>query len=294
VATTVVIDDDDTDSPLQLVSSGFPSSPTGASAPAADLDGDGVPDPSAGRVYRIALPPAQLTEPGELHLTLSYAPKSTEETTFGLPLTLTGVPRSKALSRVVYGRGLKPRLLVSTKSVVMGERILREPTLPYTSELTLSSADGAPLEWEFDDVLVIEAALNKTSAVSFKLANSFDAEAPFTAYFTPDSPTVFSVSPVAGVLPPAGTPGTLLTVAYSPIEYGKLVRGTLVILTEDMQWSYEVRGAHPVYEVPQVSGSRVDHTLRPELTQRLGTVTKKNYLQSNAEAVQRSSTNVGR
>jgi len=156
-------------------------------------------------------------------------------------------------------------------------------------DLTFEAGEPEP-----DDVLVIEAALNKTSAVSFKLANSFDAEAPFTAYFTPDSPTVFSVSPVAGVLPPAGTPGTLLTVAYSPIEYGKLVRGTLVILTEDMQWSYEVRGAHPVYEVPQVSGSRVDHTLRPELTQRLGTVTKKNYLQSNAEAVQRSSTNVGR
>ena len=37
--------------------------------------------------------------------------------------------------------------------------------------------------------------------MSFKLANSFDVDAPYTAYFSPESPSVFSVVPAAGVLP---------------------------------------------------------------------------------------------
>ena len=34
------------------------------------------------------------------------------------------------------------------------------------------------------------------------------------------------------------------------IEYGKPMRGTLVILSDEMQWSYEVRGSHPHYVQP--------------------------------------------
>ena len=93
-------------------------------------------------------------------------------------------------------------------------------------ELALEAGDPEP-----DDVIQIEAAINKTSAVSFRLANSFDSEAPYQAYFTSDSPSVFTVTPVTGVLPRAGTQGTLFTVSYTPIEYGKPMRGMLVIVS---------------------------------------------------------------
>ena len=68
-------------------------------------------------------------------------------------------------------------------------------------------------------------------------------DAPFSAYFSPESPSVFSVVPAAGVLGRVGTDGQMFTISYSPLEYGKVVRGTLIVLTDEMQWSYDVRGA---------------------------------------------------
>jgi hypothetical protein len=93
-------------------------------------------------------------------------------------------------------------------------------------EIALEAGDPEP-----DDVIHIEAGINKTSAVSFRLANAFDSDANYQAFFTSDSPSVFTVTPVVGVLPRAGTPGTLFTVAYTPIEYGKPMRGMLVIVS---------------------------------------------------------------
>ena len=107
-------------------------------------------------------------------------------------------------------------------------------------------------EPEHDDVIHIEAAMNKTAAVSFRLGNAFDTDVPFQAFFTPESPSVFSATPASGVLPRAGTAGTIFTVSYTPIEYGKAQRGTFVILTDEMQWSYDVRGSHPQYVQPAV------------------------------------------
>ena len=117
--------------------------------------------------------------------------------------------------------------------------------------------------------------------VSFRLANAFDMDAPFTAYFSPESPAVFSVVPAAGVLGRVGTDGQLFTLAYSPLEYGKVVRGTLIVLTDEMQWSYDVRGAQPRYAAPR-GEAQVESTLDPRVSQRLGAPpAKKNFLRSN-------------
>ena len=129
-------------------------------------------------------------------------------------------------------------------------------------------------------MITIEAPINKTAQVRFKLCNAFDEDAPFAAYFTPESPSVFTVSPAAGVLTRAGTAGTMFTISYTPVEYGKQVRGTLVVLTDEMQWSYEVRGKEPPYQVPNVGGGRVDHQLDPNVTSQLGQSTK-NFVKAN-------------
>ena len=93
-------------------------------------------------------------------------------------------------------------------------------------ELNLEAGDSEP-----DDIIHIEAAINKKSAVTFRLANTFDKEARYQAFFTSESASVFTVTPVAGTLPRAGTLGTLFTVAYTPVEYGKPLRGKLVIVS---------------------------------------------------------------
>ena len=146
-------------------------------------------------------------------------------------------------------------------------------------DLVFEAAEPAP-----DDIIYLEAAINKTSKVQFKLCNAFDDDAPFTAYFSQESSSVFSVAPMQGILPRAGTAGSLFTVGYTPTEYGKPVRGTLVILTDDMQWSYEVRGVHPQYEAPRPTRSTVDHVLDPSLSMRLGRTPKTNFLKKNMGA----------
>ena len=140
----------------------------------------------------------------------------------------------------------------------------------------LEAGEPAP-----DDVIYLEAPINKTAQVQFKLCNAFDMDAPFTAYFSQDSASIFSIGPAQGVLPRAGTAGSLFTVSYTPVEYGKPVRGTLVVLTEDMQWSYEVRGGHPQYEAPRPTKSTVDHVLDPSISMRLGKVPATNFLKKN-------------
>ena len=73
------------------------------------------------------------------------------------------------------------------------------------------------------------------------------------AYFTSDSASEFTISPSTGVLKPYGSEGTNFIVSFLPRMYGKIYVGKLIIETEDMQWTYEVRGDNPKYEQP--SGS---------------------------------------
>ena len=122
--------------------------------------------------------------------------------------------------------------------------------------------------------------------VSFKLANSFDVDAPYTAYFSPESPSVFSVVPAAGVLPrQRSAEGELFTIAYTPLEYGKAYMGTLIVLTDEMQWSYAVRGTHPKYTAPR-GEAQVETVLDATVARGLGGSPTKNFLRSNMRASQ--------
>jgi hypothetical protein len=166
--------------------------------------------------------------------------------------TLVLTPQSRTLSGThllmdVDWRPLRP--LRSTVALVVNKASGGR----WRYELALEAGEA-----EADDVISIEAAIGKTSAVSFKLSNVFEADAAFIAYFTPESPAVFSVRPPAGILSSAGSDGQLFTVGYSPTEYGKALKGTLLITTDEMQWVYEVRGAHPHYEAPRVTMATVD------------------------------------
>ena len=131
-----------------------------------------------------------------------------------------------------------------------------------------------------DDVIVIEAMMNQTSSVSFKLSNHFNAYSDFEAKFTPDSPYEFTVYPNEGVLEPPGQEGTNFIVSFTPTEYGKTQIGRLTIVTEDMQWTYEVRGIPPVYVAP-TGKATLSTRMDKSLTKSLGKAKKRNYLKQN-------------
>ena len=135
-----------------------------------------------------------------------------------------------------------------------------------------------------DRILTTILALSVSLSLSLSLPFRYASYAPFTASFTPDSPYEFTVFPNEGVLEPPGRgDGTVFIVSFTPTEYGKTQVGKLVIQTEEMQWSYEIRGIPPEYKAPEgtaVVASRMDKSL----TRNLGKVSKKrNYLKRNMD-----------
>lgn len=121
------------------------------------------------------------------------------------------------------------------------------------------------LEPEVDDVIVIQSPLHKTSSVSFRLTNHMKTVAEFNAFFTSDSAPEFVVYPKTGLLEPYGKDGTNFIVSFTPTEYGKMKMGNLVIQTEEMQWTYEIRGSHPQYKIPEVQGGRLNNKLSKDM-----------------------------
>merc|ERR1719218_73866 len=113
-------------------------------------------------------------------------------------------------------------------------------------------------EPEVDDTICITSPLNKPASVAFRLCNHTAAYAEFDAFFDAESAYEFSVHPTSGVLEPSGSNGTTFVVSYRPTEYGKHVSGKLVIQTEDVYWSYQVKGTHPKYTAPVADHSRLD------------------------------------
>ena len=59
--------------------------------------------------------------------------------------------------------------------------------------------------------------------------------------------------------------GTPFVISFTPTEYGNTLIGKLVIATDDVQWSYEVRGTHPEYIAPVARASKVDSHISREL-----------------------------
>lgn len=80
-----------------------------------------------------------------------------------------------------------------------------------------------------DDVILISSPLNKTTSVSFKLTNKVKAYAHFNAGFSPESDAEFSIIPKQGDLEPYGREGTIFIVSFTPVEYGKIRKGKLII-----------------------------------------------------------------
>ena len=87
-----------------------------------------------------------------------------------------------------------------------------------------------------DDLITIYSPLNRTSNISFKLANRFKKFSNFEAYFTPESDPEFSIIPKNGELEPLGREGTSFIISFTPLEYGKIRKGKLIIETDEFYW----------------------------------------------------------
>jgi hypothetical protein len=77
--------------------------------------------------------------------------------------------------------------------------------------------------------------------------------------------------------------GTSFIISYTPVEYGKVKLGKLVIKTDDMYWSFTVKGTFPQYKPPNLSQSRIDNRLNSDILGKLNQKDQqpKNWINNN-------------
>ena len=68
---------------------------------------------------------------------------------------------------------------------------------------------------------------------------------PFEAFFAPSSDPDFTVTPAYGELPPSGTEGSLIKVAYKPQIYGKTHRAKLVVQVRSISLNWPLFPTRP-------------------------------------------------
>ncbi|KAG9390386.1 flagellar associated protein [Carpediemonas membranifera] len=140
---------------------------------------------------------------------------------------------------------------------------------------------------DIDDTISIAAAPNTSGLVTLALNNVHSAYSPFAATFTPESPVEFAVEPPNGVLEPAGSTPTQLTISYSPTSYGNPQAGILVVTTDRMEWRYQVKGSFPTYEVPEAK-SRIREIIQPTASHPGSSAAnraRKNFMSRNITSV---------
>jgi len=122
------------------------------------------------------------------------------------------------------------------------------------------------LEPPIDDKIMITSPLNVTSSVQFKLVNSSGKYASdFVAEFSHDSASELTVFPRTGKLEPATRDGTLFNISFTPVEYGKVKVGKLIIQTNEMYWSFLVKGTFPKYIPPTITKSSIDNNWKKKM-----------------------------
>ena len=139
---------------------------------------------------------------------------------------------------------------------------------------------------DLDDTIVIEAPMHKNTSVAFRLCNHFKQYASFEAFFAEGSDPFFTIQPEKGILEPYGREGTQFVVSFTPVEYGAPKAATLIVRTDDMQWSYLIKGTHPAYHRPEMGGGRLDNRLSREAVQTARP--RKNFIKDNIVGSRRS------
>ncbi|DAZ92873.1 TPA: hypothetical protein N0F65_002985 [Lagenidium giganteum] len=196
---------------------------------------------------------------------------------FGPLSSVNAIERSLAVSAVP----IEPTTNAyddSPLTPVLLYQIRFDPLRPYRGSIYLIVTKKTGGRWKFDvsldvsdppvdDVITIESTLNQTSSISFHLRNQFREPAHFQAEFSAGSSSAFTVYPSAGVLPPYGSAEAVtFVVSFTPTGYGKMQSGQLIILTEEMQWTFNVKGTYPDF----ASSSKASSLTSSASRQRLG------------------------
>lgn len=137
------------------------------------------------------------------------------------------------------------------------------PKKPFSSMATFTIILKSGGRWRFRiflestepkyyDSLNIVTSLNLKKGVRFRVYDrDKNGRSAFKAYFKDDSDSGFEVSPLSGHLSPLEKNGTLFTVTFLPLEYGKTKKAKLVIETGSEYYLFLVKGKFQKYNPPK-------------------------------------------
>ncbi|KAL0021413.1 hypothetical protein WJX79_003538 [Trebouxia sp. C0005] len=244
----------------------------------------GLPEAEAsGEVFKYSCQARSRLE-SSLELRLEGLGKLTGAETFTHDFT---IPASKQ-SALKNALQLVPQFTsVTDPTQPLRYKVIFEPqkTVSAKVEMVVEKSTGGRWRFELrleatqpdvDGTVIIQAAPGQSALGPVMLYSPTDQPEPFTCHFTHDSSISFDVSPSEGVLPVRPTaaqaaPQAPIMVKYFAKGYGKTQIGKLVILTEDQQWTYIIRGEQPTYQPPDKSRMSIhfDNQLDPEMDAKL-------------------------
>ena len=115
-------------------------------------------------------------------------------------------------------------------------------------------------------IVSIESQMNVSTSINVKLTKPISYEKEFKAYFLANSSQFLSVTPEATIFGPSfdDEPEMPFEITFYPKNYGKNMKGILVIEAEDEEFLFEVHGRMPGYIPPNVKRSGKIDTTMPE------------------------------
>lgn len=111
--------------------------------------------------------------------------------------------------------------------------------------------------------LTIISTLGKVAKARLYLEDPVEEDTEFHAYFMQGSANELSISMSDGVLEPneADIAELPFDIMFLPRTYGKLVRGTLIVDTEEAEYVFDIFGKMPDYIPPQITMPAIDTTM---------------------------------
>ena len=181
------------------------------------------------------------------------------------------------------------------------------PKRPIEEKIKLIVENPFGQRWEFNifinirageihSKIYVESDIKNASHSRINVSTSFPSVTPFHAYFAAGSAAEFSVSPENGYIEPSidETVELPFDVIFTPVIYGKVFKGLLVVDTLEEELIFEVFGKIPEYIPPVIKNSVIDTTrplsARRNTNSRTGTK-KRNIIRENIENVKVPKTN---
>jgi hypothetical protein len=172
-----------------------------------------------------------------------------------------------------------------------------EPRRPVRATLAVIVENPLRQKWRFgfdvtiergriSRVITIESSLHVASARRIKILEPIRRRCEFRAYFEPGSVPELSVTPASGILDISVSPDAEFPfdVVFRPVMYGKMMRGMLVVETDDIEFLFEVHGKMPDYLPPKIERSGMIDVSKPEGAA-MRRSARRNFIRENIEGV---------